>query len=137
MELDIMKSKKRLILAFIAGFLLGYTCLANAQTFINQVVVGLQVNFTDEGSGIGEGSMMKFSNNGSTWSNPEPYAQTKAAWDLNSYGGDPTSTIKSVYCKVSDRLGNWSAPVQSNQVTIDNKGPDGNVYFQFTVIFGE
>lgn len=109
----------------------------HAQTFTNKVEVGLKIEAQDGGSGIGEGSQMQFSNDGFIWTPPEPYAQSKSSWNLNDYGGDSLSSIKRVYMKVSDRLGNWSDTIQSSQVTIDNKGPDGSVLIELTVTIGE
>jgi len=55
------------------------------------------------GDNAGPVSQMKFSNDGTTYSAPEPYATSKT-WTLAS--GDGTKTV---YAKFKDLAGNWSA----------------------------
>jgi hypothetical protein len=64
-------------------------------------------------SGVGE---MQFSNDGTSWSAPEPYATTKS-WML-----DPGDGTKTVYVKLKDNVGNWSG-AYSDSIILDTVGP--------------
>jgi hypothetical protein len=70
--------------------------------------VDLEIAADDAGSGMGPGALMRFSNDGKTWSPPEPFAASRPAWDLGGYGGTAGSGVKVVYAKVRDVAGNWS-----------------------------
>jgi hypothetical protein len=64
---------------------------------------------------------MKFSNDqGTAWSDPEPFASTKA-WTLSA--GDGT---KKVHVKYKDGLGNWSSAF-NDTIVLDTEGPAGSV----------
>ena len=65
---------------------------------------------------MGQGAQMQFSNDNSTWSTAEAYANTKS-WSLPSGDGQ-----KTVYVKFSDVAGNWSETV-SDQITLDTTRP--------------
>lgn len=71
-------------------------------------LVTLTFDLTDDVGGLGAGSQMKFSNDGTTWSPAEPYSSIKKDWDLTSFGGDETPGTKTVQAMVSDALGNWA-----------------------------
>lgn len=107
-----------------------------AQTFTNKIIVNLNIFAQDDGCGIGQGSEMMFSNDGLAWSSPEPYNNLKNDWNLDDvqYGGNPDKTEKTVSAKVSDRCGNWSDVLGPARVTIDNNGPNGNIYLEFSII---
>jgi len=72
-------------------------------------------------------SQMQFSNDGSTYSTPEPYATSKA-WVMSS--GDGTKTV---YVKFKDTAGNWSIPY-TDTILLDatppttTATPPGGVY---------
>lgn len=52
---------------------------------------------------------MRFSNDGRTWSDWEPYASNRVAWDLSAFGGDAaTNTPVSVSVQFLDLAGNTS-----------------------------
>ncbi|MCP4411946.1 MAG: choice-of-anchor D domain-containing protein, partial [Gammaproteobacteria bacterium] len=54
-------------------------------------------------------SQMQFSNNiNGPWSNPETYSNSKANWDLSTYGGNTNEGIKTVYVKYNDLVDNIS-----------------------------
>ncbi|WP_298438780.1 chitobiase/beta-hexosaminidase C-terminal domain-containing protein [Geobacter sp.] len=59
---------------------------------------------------------MQFSNDNTTWSNPEAYATSKA-WTLPSGDGS-----KSVYVKFRDGAGNWST-APSDTIVLDTAAP--------------
>lgn len=63
----------------------------------------------DEHSGMGQGAAMRFSNDGVSWSEAEPFASSRTDWDLSQYGGNHSSGLKKVYVVFSDVAGNWSA----------------------------
>ncbi len=69
----------------------------------------LVLDVLDAVAGMGSGAQMKFSNDGLTWSIPEPYSTLKKGWNLAAgYGATNTSGLKTVYAMVSDALGNWA-----------------------------
>jgi hypothetical protein len=73
----------------------------------NSTIVSLRISASDDGIGMGEGALMRFSNDNQTWSDPEPYSTIKENWDLTAYGGSSDEGIKSVYLHVCDAYGNW------------------------------
>ncbi|MDP2923520.1 MAG: hypothetical protein Q8O30_07390, partial [Candidatus Omnitrophota bacterium] len=89
----------------------------NGATFTNSINVTLNLSATDTGSGVAQ---MKFSNNNSTWSSPEPYATTKS-WILSTGSG-----TKKVYVKYQDNAGNWSR-AYSDRITLDTTLPTGSI----------
>ena len=66
------------------------------------------ISALDRYSGMGDGSHMKFSNDGSDWSPAEDYDSSRTGWDLAGYGGSDTPGLKRVYVMFSDVAGNWS-----------------------------
>jgi fibronectin type 3 domain-containing protein len=86
-----------------------------AETTISTTVT-LILSATDEGSGMGEGAQMKFSNDNQTWSDPEPYSTTKENWDLTAYGGSADEGTKTVYALFSDAAGNWMTKAVSDTI---------------------
>ena len=80
--------------------------------------VTLNLSAADIGSGV---AGMKFSNNNSTWSAPEPYTAVKA-WALTSGFGS-----KTVYVKYKDNAGNWSN-AYFGSIYLSNQAPQiGNI----------
>lgn len=62
---------------------------------------------------------MRFSNDGKTWSDWEPFqGKAEKSWDLISYGGsdDTAKTARTIWAQIKDRAGNISAPI-SAQIT--------------------
>lgn len=98
------------------------------------LLVGLVVSATDDGSGMGSGSM-SFSNDGADWSPPAPYAASRAGWDLSTFGGSSDPGTKTVSARFRDAAGNWStnpittsidyAPDAPDAGEPDNPGPGG------------
>ncbi|MBI2840202.1 MAG: heparinase II/III family protein [Acidobacteria bacterium] len=64
--------------------------------------VDLAITASDLESGIGPVSSMQLSNDGLSWSQPEPYFSTKR-WYLTDGKG-----VRTVFARVSDQAGNWS-----------------------------
>jgi hypothetical protein len=85
----------------------------NGAQYAGSTAVTLNLSAADSESGLNQ---MQFSNDGSNWSGPEPYA-TEKTWTLTSGGG-----VKTVYVKYSDMVGNWSEPF-SDSITLDNTPP--------------
>ena len=81
-------------------------------TLTNSTSVNLDIAATDA-SGVAE---MQFSNDGATWSSPEPYATTKS-WTL-----EPGDGTKTVYVKFKDNVGNWSI-AYSDSIILDTTAP--------------
>lgn len=81
--------------------------------YTNSTTVNLILSATDKESGLDK---MQFSNDDTTYSDPEPYATTKS-WDLTS--GDGTKTV---YVKFSDIAGNWSEAF-SDTIILDTSPP--------------
>ena len=65
---------------------------------------------------------MKFSNDGTTWSEPKPYATSKV-WNLSP--GDGTKTVSVMF---QDFAGNWST-VYSASITLISGVPDRKYHF--------
>ncbi len=78
----------------------------------NCLSVSLAVTATDI-NGVAE---MQFSNDGTTWSAPEPYTATKT-WTLSSGDG-----LKTVYGKFKDNAENWSV-AYSGSILLDSTAP--------------
>ncbi|MEQ8763404.1 MAG: IPT/TIG domain-containing protein [Planctomycetota bacterium] len=75
---------------------------------------------------------MQFSNDGSTWSAEEPYAASRAGWDLSSFGGNGSIGTKAVFVRYRDAAGNLSGsssdtieytPVPSIDSISPSRGP--------------
>jgi len=80
--------------------------------YTNSVSVILTLDASDT-YGVTE---MQFSNNGNTYSSPEPY-DTVRAWALAAAEGTRT-----VYARFRDQAGNWSSPV-TDTIILDSLGP--------------
>ncbi len=91
----------------------------NGASYTNSASVTLQLQAQDNPGGSGL-SQMRFSNDSSLWSNPEPYASAKS-WALSLRDG-----AKTVYVKFSDNAGNWSQ-VYSASITLDTALPSGTI----------
>ncbi|HEX9742389.1 MAG TPA: LamG-like jellyroll fold domain-containing protein [Nitrospiraceae bacterium] len=79
----------------------------------NSTLVTLTLSATDP-SGMGQ---MQFSNDGQSYSAPEPYGTSKADWQLTAGDGP-----KTVSARFSDAVGNWSNPV-SDSIVLDTTVP--------------
>jgi len=75
------------------------------------LIVDLEITAADGVSGMGEGAQMSFSNDGKTWSEPEPFSQKRPGWDLSSHGGTTDAGLRVIYARVSDAAGNWTPPI--------------------------
>lgn len=109
---------KRFIVVLAVAMLLVGTVLAQAG-YVNNKIVMLRVDFSDAGCGMGPGAEMQFSNDGATWSPPEPFANVVDNWDLSTYGGGDGDGPKTVYTKVSDACGNWTDTIGPARIEID------------------
>ncbi|HYS42790.1 MAG TPA: Ig-like domain-containing protein, partial [Geobacteraceae bacterium] len=79
------------------------------------------VTLTLSAADTNEVTQMQFSNNGSAWSSPEPFATTKA-WALSSGDGS-----KSVYGKYKDAAGNWTTANIYGTIVLDTTAPAGSI----------
>ncbi len=82
--------------------------IAGGSAATTAALVDLDLVASDPVSGMGKGALMRFSNDGKTWSEPEPFAPRRAGWDLSGHGGTGEKGLKVVYARVSDAAGNWS-----------------------------
>jgi hypothetical protein len=73
--------------------------------------------YTNDGSGMGPGAQMRFSNDNTNWSDPISYAQT-ATWTLASGDGE-----KTVWAKFKDAAGNWSTTEIKDTIILDTTKP--------------
>lgn len=89
----------------------------NPYTNSSKVTLSLSAQDNPGGSGL---SQMQFSNDGTVWSIPQPYAVSKT-WDLSIGDG-----LKTVYVKFSDAAGNWSQ-VYSDSIILDTIAPELNI----------
>ncbi|MDD5436059.1 MAG: immunoglobulin domain-containing protein, partial [Candidatus Omnitrophica bacterium] len=94
----------------------GTISINGGATYATTPAVALTLSATDEGSGMGSGAQMQFSNDNITWSAAEAYAANKS-WTLTS--GDAP---KNVYAKFKDVDGNWSSAVSAG-ITLDTTPP--------------
>jgi len=83
----------------------------------NNATATLTLSATDNSGMVAQ---MKFSNDGTTYSTPEPYATPKT-WTLAS--GDGTKTVS---VKFADAAGNWSAAA-TDTITLDMTPPQLNI----------
>ena len=80
----------------------GSIIINNNASYTRNRAVTLTLSASDNSGSV---VAMKFSNNGTTWSDESAYA-AKQAWSLSrGYG------VKTVYAKFKDASGNWSSPV--------------------------
>lgn len=96
----------------------------SGETYTDNATVALALNAQDGVSGIYQ---MKFSNNGTTWSNYEAYAVSKS-WDITdiNYGGVVTDGTKTVYLKFKDNAGNETSATISDAIVLDTSAPSAN-----------
>jgi hypothetical protein len=72
-------------------------------------------------------SVMRFSNDGAIWTDPETYSPTKSNWDMTdpAYGGTGGDGTKTVFAGFMDFTGNWST--FSDAIILDTTLPTGTV----------
>jgi len=92
----------------------GTIIINNKDPYTNSATVSLTLSVTDNASSI---TQMQFSNDNSTWSNPESYYSAIKNWTLSSGDGK-----KTVYVKFKDYPGNWSKAA-SDTITLDTTKP--------------
>ena len=80
------------------------------------LTVTLGLTASDAGAGMGAGAQMRFSNDGTTWSAPEPFATSRPGWRLDLFGGDAIAGTKTVHALVCDAAGNWIATPAASQI---------------------
>jgi hypothetical protein len=83
--------------------------------FTHDTTVNLTLNSNDPSSGSGV-AQMRFSNDGTSWSEWEPFATSKE-WMLSAGDGE-----KTVYVQLKDRAGNESATAQDT-IVLDQTAP--------------
>lgn len=102
----------------------GSVLVADGAATTTDLVVDLDLSATDGGSGMGAGAQMRFSNNGTTWSTPEPYAATRSGWNLSSNGGNSNAGTKVVYARFRDAAGNWSTATITDSIEFEGGTTD-------------
>ena len=88
--------------------ILGYGISATASRLVDVLL-----EFNDRGSGLDDGALMRFSNDGLTWSEPEPYSTLRRDWDVTAFEGTTAGGPRTVHAQVADAAGNWSDPVSA------------------------
>jgi parallel beta-helix repeat protein len=83
-------------------------------------LVDISLVAEDKVAGL-DGAMMQFSNDGASWTTPEPYTSLKRDWDLTAYGGSSLSGVRTIYAKVADSLGNYGDPVTDDVLYVPNR----------------
>ena len=96
--------------------LTGPISINNSAAYTKSTSVTLTLSAADNGSGMGKGAQMQFSNNNTVWSAPQAYATTKA-WKLISGNGR-----KTVYVRFRKAGGLWPASA-SAQIILDITPP--------------
>lgn len=97
----------------------GTVTVNSGATYTTSKTLTLTVSAQDSGSSV---SLMRFSNDGITYSSWEQYG-TSTTWDLAALKGDTNDGLKTVYAKFRDAAGNVSEPV-STTITLDATKPD-------------
>jgi hypothetical protein len=92
----------------------GSITINNDALTTNSMLVTLTLGTVDSGSGVG---FMKFSNDGTDWSDEEPYAASKA-WLLS-----PGNGVKTVYVTFRDNAGNLSTSSFLDTIVLDAVAP--------------
>ena len=95
----------------------GDVAINNGNQYTSSSTVTLNLSASDSGSGV---SQMRFSNDGTTWSDWEPYATSKT-WALA-----PGSGSKTVYVQFKDNAGNISTSY-TGAVVLDIDPPTGSI----------
>jgi len=108
----------------------GTILIAAGNAMTANLIVDLTLTAVDGGSGMGAGAQMRFSNDGTTWSPAEAFAQMRASWNLSNFGGTAATGTKTVYAMFRDVAGNWSAAVSDS---IDYTGGGATVSFLFDI----
>ncbi len=112
--------------ALLIPLLLSHISPANAERLTNSLIVSIACSVQDAGVGM-TGGKMRFSNDGTTWSEPEAFS-TKKDLDLGMYGGSQEDGIKKIYAKFADSVGNWSTEPATLDVILDRKKPSITSY---------
>jgi len=89
--------------------------------YTDSPTVTLTLSASDAESGMGDGAQMQFSNDNATWSNLEPYAETKE-WTLPQGDGE-----KTVYFKCQDVAGNPMPEATKASIVLDEAAPTGTL----------
>jgi len=95
----------------------GTVTVNEGESFTESTSVNLALSAGDAGSGMAE---MRFSNNGTSWSNWESYGTSKA-WTLATGDG-----VKTVSVQFRDNAGNVSQAA-TDTITLDTTAPTGSV----------
>jgi uncharacterized protein YceK len=95
----------------------GTVTINSGAAYTNSANVSLALTCSDNVSGC---SQMRFSNDGTWYSTPEPYAASKA-WTLTLGQGTMT-----VYAKFKDGAGNWST-AYTDTIVLDTTPPTGTI----------
>jgi predicted outer membrane repeat protein len=119
-------------------FLFSFTTFSQANIPLRYTLVNLTLSASDAGSGMGSGSLMRFSNDAITWSPEEDYATSKQNWDLTLYGGDSCADSHMVYVQFADAAGNWTTQTIGATITLElpavNASPPGGAYSSQQVV---
>ncbi|MEM4413247.1 MAG: right-handed parallel beta-helix repeat-containing protein, partial [Candidatus Caldarchaeum sp.] len=81
----------------------GTLLINDGATRTTELVVTLKLQARDNASGL---YRMRFSNDGRTWSDWEPFMELKRQWDLSKFGGSAEPGSKTVYAELQDQAGN-------------------------------
>lgn len=94
---------------------IGTVVINNDAQFTTHLEVTLTIKGVNNGTGL---SAMQFSNDGETWSAPEPY-RTSKSWTLADDGLYPVgmnTVLRTVYVRFRDGAGRWSKAVTDSIV---------------------
>lgn len=95
----------------------GSITINNGDGYTSFTSVTLEFSLSDAASGMGEGAKMMFSNDNSSWSAEEDYAESRI-WKMPLGSGK-----KTIYVKFMDVAGNWSS-VYSDTIVLDQSAPE-------------
>lgn len=101
----------------------GSVIINSGDGYARSTLATLTLLATDPGSGV---ALMRFSNDGSSWSAWGTY-QTSKLWDLSSEEG-----TKTVYAQFEDGAGNHS-PIYNDSIVFDTTQPSGTIAIGYGV----
>jgi WD40 repeat protein len=98
----------------------------------DSTTVTLTITATDATSGVAK---MRFSNDGSTWSDWEPFKTSRPNWDLAAFGGSvATHGPRTVHAQLRDAAGNVS-PTLTSTIRLTVATLSGHTHYVYSVAF--
>lgn len=81
----------------------GTLIIGEGETKTTSLKITLALSAVDALSGV---ALVQFSNDGHSWTSPQPFISTLRNWDLEAFGGRTDTGRKTVYVRLIDSVGN-------------------------------